>query len=313
MKHILIIQTRPGIGDLCIFLSSMHQIAKKHPNSKITLITKKRSKADEILKDDNHINDIIFLDSNIYKNKKNFISNFIKLKNFIKEENFTKVFIMHYGIRYKLICKLAGVKEIFSYPILKKNENISQKIYNETKKWLNLNSFNRNAVININKSSNEEYNKKKIIIGIGSSGPTRRWNKEKFINVINFLNKKDNFKFLLAAGKNEELEANNIISNLSKEIDIETMCDDTISQTLKKIKDSYFYFGTDSAFMHLSAALNVKSFALFGDTPTNYAEYSESIFPIIPENYKNIGHNSNAMHLINDNYVCSILDKYLNK
>ena len=54
MKHILIIQTRPGIGDLCIFLSSMHQIAKKHPNSKITLITKKRSKADEILKDDDN-------------------------------------------------------------------------------------------------------------------------------------------------------------------------------------------------------------------------------------------------------------------
>ena len=49
MKHILIIQTRPGIGDLCIFLSSMHQIAKKHPNSKITLITKKTTIYNEII------------------------------------------------------------------------------------------------------------------------------------------------------------------------------------------------------------------------------------------------------------------------
>ena len=313
MEHILIIQTRPGIGDLCIFLSSMHQIAKKHPNSKITLITKKRSKADEILQYDNFINNIIFLESDIYKNKKKFLSNFINLKNFISKENFAKVFIMHYGVRYRLICKLAGIKKIFSYPILKKSENISQKIYRETKKWLDLKSFNRNAIIDIDKSYNIKYNNNKIIIGIGSSGPTRRWSKEKFINVINFLNKKNNFTFFLAAGKNEEFEASQIISGLSKEIDIKTMCKDTIAQAMIKIKDSYFYFGTDSAFMHLSAALNVKSFALFGDTPTNYAEYSDCIFPILPENYKDIGHNSNAMHLINDNYVCKILEKYLKK
>ena len=31
MKKILILQTRPGIGDLCIFLSAMHEIAKKNP------------------------------------------------------------------------------------------------------------------------------------------------------------------------------------------------------------------------------------------------------------------------------------------
>jgi heptosyltransferase-2 len=313
MEHILIIQTRPGIGDLCIFLSSIHQIAKKNPNSKVTLVTKKRTKADEILKYDNFINNIIFLEPDIYKNKKNFLSNFISLKNFILKERFTKVFIMHYGIRYRIICKLAGIKKIFNYPIIKKNENISYKIYDETKKWLNLDSFNRNAVININKSNNIEYNKKKIVIGIGSSGPTRRWDNKRFINVINFLNEKNDFKFLLAAGKNEEVDANQITSSLSKKVNIESMCNDTISQAMVKIKDSYFYFGTDSAFMHLCAALNIKSFALFGDTPINYAEYSDYIFPITPENYKNIGHNSNAMHLINDNYVCKILEKYLKK
>ena len=45
MKQILILQTRPGIGDLCIFLSSIHEIAKKNLDKEIILVTKKRTRA----------------------------------------------------------------------------------------------------------------------------------------------------------------------------------------------------------------------------------------------------------------------------
>ena len=65
--------------------------------------------------------------------------------------------------------------------------------------------------------------------------------------------------------------------------------------------------------MHLSAGLKVKSFALFGDTPTNYAEYSDLIKPILPDGFNEIGHDSNAMHLIDESKVCNILEKYLSE
>ena len=55
---------------------------------------------------------------------------------------------------------------------------------------------------------------------------------------------------------------------------------------------------TDSAFMHLSSALNVRTYGLFGDTPTNYSEYSNLIKPIIPKGYNSITHGSNAMKKI---------------
>ena len=124
MNRILIIQTRPGIGDLCIFLSSVHEISKNNPNSDITLVTKKRTRAKEILKHDSYINRIVFLDDDIYKNKKKFFTNLNYLKNFILKNNFSKVYIMHYGIRYLLLCKFVGIKKIFSYPFLKKKDNI---------------------------------------------------------------------------------------------------------------------------------------------------------------------------------------------
>ena len=311
MKKILILQTRPGIGDLCIFLSAMHEIAKKNPENEITLITATRTKADEILENDPYIKKIIFLDKDIYNYKEGFFSKFFKLKKFISQENFSKAFIMHYGIRYRSICKIAGVGEIFSYQIFKKKDNISKKIYDQTREWLKINSYNRNANLKISNSNTN--NKKNIIIGIGSSGLSRRWELKKFINVIKFLNSKNQFNFIIAAGKNEENDSNEIISNVGENINISSMCNDSIGEALKKIKNSFIYFGTDSAFMHLSAGLKVKSFALFGDTPTNYAEYSDLIKPILPDGFNEIGHDSNAMHLIDESKVCNILEKYLSE
>ena len=72
------------------------------------------------------------------------------------------------------------------------------------------------------------------------------------------------------------------------------------------------YVGTDSAFMHLSAGLGVKSFGLFGDTPTNYSEYSNLIEPIIPEGYTNIGHDSKAMNDITIEKVCNKVENFIN-
>ena len=90
MKKILILQTRPGIGDLCIFLSAIHEIAKKNPEKEITLITTKRTKANEILENDPYIKKIIFLDNDIYNFNKGFFSKFFKLKKI-----HLKVFLKH--------------------------------------------------------------------------------------------------------------------------------------------------------------------------------------------------------------------------
>ena len=77
------------------------------------------------------------------------------------------------------------------------------------------------------------------------------------------------------------------------------------------IKNSKIYVGTDSAFMHLSAALKVKSFGLYGDTPVNYAEYSDFIIPILPIGYETISHDSNAMEKISADHVYSQISDFI--
>ena len=79
---ILIIQQRYGIGDMVIFLPYIHAISKKF-NTKISLLAKDTSKAKQIMEEDDHIEEIITLDS-----EKDGLSGIFKLSNELKKGGF---------------------------------------------------------------------------------------------------------------------------------------------------------------------------------------------------------------------------------
>ena len=87
---VLVIQQRMGIGDMIIFLPYIHAISKKF-QSKVSLLVKKNSKADQLCLDDKHIEEIIFLDVNKNSSgKHNGFSGFFKLLSEIKKKNLIK-------------------------------------------------------------------------------------------------------------------------------------------------------------------------------------------------------------------------------
>ena len=120
---ILAVQNRKGIGDMVIFLPFIEAIAKKF-NTKINILVKENSKAAQILKNNTYIDQIIILDrDNKYKNgKHDGLKGSFKLINDLKKYEFDKVFIFNSSLRFYLITKLAGIKNIYQYPRLgKKN------------------------------------------------------------------------------------------------------------------------------------------------------------------------------------------------
>ena len=81
--------------------------------------------------------------------------------------------------------------------------------------------FKRNAEIIITNKEKEDFNikykfikNKNIIIGIGGSGPTVKWPIENWITLIDYLNKNFTTNFIIAGGKNEEVEFNLIKEKL---------------------------------------------------------------------------------------------------
>ena len=300
----LIIQTRPGVGDLCMFLPYIQQIKDHNKNFQFTLITKKRTAAKQILKYEPSINQIVYLEDEILEITKSKINNFFKILNFIKRNNFSKIYIMHFSLFWFLVAKISGIKNIYKYGILKKNVDIYLNALEQNKRWLqntNLSSQTKITYLQNNNKSNNQ-----IIIGIGSSGPTKKWPTENYIELIKRINNK-NIKFYLAGGNNEiENQIANKIINKAKENRVESLCSLSIEQIMPIINCSKLYVGNDTGFMHLSAGLNVPAIGLFGDTPLSYANYTKNILPIIPDNFKTVGHNSMAMNKIT---VSQVLDE----
>ena len=309
MNKGLIIQTRPGVGDLCMFLPYIQQIKEHNKDFEFTLIAKKRSAAKHILKYEQALNQIVYLEDEIIEITKSKINNFFKILNFIKKNNFSRIYIMHFSIFWFLLAKISGIKKIYKYGIFKKNVDIYLNALEQNKRWLQ--DSNLSSQTKIAYPHNNNKNNNQIIIGIGSSGPTKKWPTENYIELIKRINNK-NIKFYLAGGNNEiENQIANKIINEIKDNRIESLCSLSIEKIMPIINSSKLYIGNDTGFMHLSAGLNIPAIGLFGDTPLSYANYTKNIIPIIPENFKTVGHNSMAMNQITIEQVLNEVKKFI--
>jgi heptosyltransferase-2 len=309
MNKGLIVQIRPGVGDLCMFLPYIQQIEEHNKDFEFTLITRERTAAKQILKYEKSIKQIVFLEDKILGITKSKINNFFKLLSFIKKNNFSKIYIMHFSLFWFLLAKISRIKNIYKYGIIKKNVDIYLNALEQNKRWLNNNNLSSQTKIAYPHNNNKNNNQ--IIIGIGSSGPTKKWPTENYIELIKRINNK-NIKFFLAGGNNdiENQIANKIIYEI-KENSVVSLCSLNIGEIIPIINSSKLYVGNDTGFMHLSAGLDIPAIGLFGDTPLSYANYNKNIFPIIPKNFKIIGHNSLAMNQITVDQVLKKVKKFI--
>ena len=293
-----IIQTRPGIGDFCIFLPFVQQISKFY-NSKVTLITKKRSFARELTLDDPHIEKVIYI-----KDKNN---DFDLYKN-LRKEKFEYVFIFHFSFRYYLISLVSGIKNIFYYGFFKQNVQITNYAKLKLSKWLNNKFINNYECKLFYKKQNNIDNSNNIILGIGGSGNNKKWDIVNYIDIIKKIDLNNN-QIILAGGKFEMEDANFLISFFKS--NIISLCNLNLPDTLQYIQGSKLYLGNDTGFMHLSGALGVRSFGLFGDTPADYTDYNNLIIPIMPKSKKKITHGDNMMNEIYPEHVFEVIKDFL--
>ena len=285
---VLVIQPKIGMGDMVIYLPYIHAISRKY-QTPVSILVKENSRANQLLAEDRHIDEIILLDrSKNNSGSHDGLSGFLKLSKEIKLKNFNKVFIFNSSLRYLLISKLAGIKNISQYPLFRKKDNIvtSAKIFTEhelgsivsTQPELRINqeSFNK-----VNQSFSKEF--KHICLGISASGPTKRWNIENFITLCKKVNEKIPSKFYLAAGNNDkDLIDKFLNSEISK--NCTSFQDLKIKETMPIIKNCDLYIGNDTGWLHISSALGIKCLALFMDSPVQaYGKYSKNINIIVPE------------------------------
>ena len=304
---ILAIQNRMGIGDMVIFLPYIEAVAKKY-NSQVTLLVKENSKAEHLIKDNKYINEIIILKRD--QTKKGFhdgLNGFFRLVSDIKKYQFDKVLIFNSSLRYKLVCKFAGINDIYQYPLFKKkNQHIIEAANKLLKNNFNL-EIKSDPVIDV-KDENVQKIKlkfnfsdevKNILLGIGGSGPTKRIPPKVFIEFMNLCLKNFKCRFFLATGnKNEEIEIMNEILSYHKNL-CTPLNELSISETLPIIKNCNIAICNDSSFSHLSAGLGKQTIVLMSDTPLIYGSYSSKMHPLIPDGVEKVTHGTEGKERIN--------------
>ena len=107
---------------------------------------------------------------------------------------------------------------------------------------------------------------------------------ENFIELANKFYDKKVFDYVyLICGKDKQYIAKDIIAKSNKNYFID--CSDLkLIDIISVIKDSDFFVGNNSGPLNLAAALNVKSFGLFANTPISQLKFSK-VIPLVPENY----------------------------
>ena len=314
---ILAIQNRMGIGDMVIFLPYIEAVAKKY-NGQVTLLVKENSKAEHLIKDNNYINEIIILKRD--QTKRSFhdgLNGFFRLVSDIKKYQFDKVLIFNSSLRYKLVCKFAGINDIYQYPLFKKkNQHIIEAANKLLKNNFNL-EIKSDPVIDI-KDENVQKIKlkfnfsdevKNILLGIGGSGPTKRIPPKIFVEFMNLCLKNFKCRFFLATGnKNEEIEIMNEILSYHKNL-CTPLNELSISETLPIIKNCNIAICNDSSFSHLSAGLGKQTIVLMSDTPLIYGSYSSKMHPLIPDGVEKVTHGTEGKERINP---LKIFEKFQN-
>ena len=318
---ILAVQNRMGIGDTIIFLPYIEAISKKF-DTRVNLLVKKSSKADQFLNHTNYIDKIIFLErDNKKKEKHDGIIGSFRLIQDLKKYKFDKIFIFNSSLRFNLIAKLTGINEIYQYPLFSKtNQHINQPAKNLINKSLGLEvisnpqiQINNNLVEKAKSDFHINNNELNILLGIGGSGPTKRIPSKTFLSVIEKIDNIRKCRFFLATGKNEEEQKilNEIFNSKFKD---KCVCLDGLSifETLPIIKKCDVSICNDTSFSHLSSALNVKTITLMADTPLIYGSYSSNMYPVLPDGVSTVSHNTLGKDNINPDIIFNKLISIIN-
>ena len=302
-----------GLGANLLHLSYCHQIAKK--NGPVTVLTLCKN-LEAALADDPLIEKIYFIDQ--YHKK---LIDIFKLGIVLKKFDFENLLIFYPSLRIYLAAKIAGIKNVWTYNLLKKkNLHLIKAAKRLTQNFLNISDCPTETNFFIKQEKLDKVylefdrSKFKIVIGAGSSGPTTRWGSKKFSELINQLNESDNYFFFILCGPNEKEIENEIISNLNKKNYI-TLSNKNIKDLIPYLCTSDMYVGNDSFGSHITSQSGKKSIVMLLDSPKAYTDYSENYYRIVPNGFdiKDITHGTNANpDLISVNEVIKTIIRFKN-
>ena len=284
LNKILVMHTGGWIGDMVLLTPALRELRRRFPESHISMLI--RPLVNELMKRNPYVDGVI-----VHNPHKGF-RQFLDIVRSLSAQKFDAVFILHpNSISSGFIAYFAGIPERIASDLKIRNILITRKIENsprvhEVQRYLNTVSYDptlhneklefwgiREEDRAFAKEFIAQLDPSKPIIGINISTTWQSKQWSGFPDLINTIMKESN---VIITGRPEDISSYGVIEKISGGSIINLTGKTTLFQLGAIIERCDVYVTCDSGPMHISAAIDISTVALFGPTDSvRHGPYGE--------------------------------------
>ncbi len=296
----LVIQPLPGIGDMVWHLPHIHAIADISPGGTVTILTKSRSRAEQLFAADRRVHEVLWLERERGGQHAGW-RGFLRLVSQLRSRRFESVWILHDSTRYALATWLAGIPErigaaasstgwLLTHAVLLTAEQRRMHPIDKADLLLRAQGLmlpQARLVVAATATQRiaERYQGTAtpwVALGIGSSEPYKQWGARRFGELACALVSRYGFTPFLIGGDGERDLGSEIIAEAGRQgVAVQDALGLSVADTMALLASCRAYVGNDTGFLNVAAALDVPAFGLFGASPPLL--HSAAIHCLLPE------------------------------
>jgi heptosyltransferase-2 len=285
--RLAVVQPLPGIGDMIWHLPHLRALAAAVGGA-VTLITKPRSGAGELLAAEPAVRDIMWLDRNPAgrRGRHDGLPGILRLAAELRARRFDAVVLLHHSVTLATAARVAGIPVRAGYGygaqrwLLNRGPVMSRRMMREHQfqratAWLRAagiamadsepvlaiaDAARRAAAVRL-----QEVARPFVAIGIGASEPSRQWGAAGFAALAGGLRAAGWDSLVLLGGAAETALAAEI-QRLAGDARLTSALGWRLDEVAALLVEATFYVGNNTGVMNMAAAVGIPTYALFGTT-----------------------------------------------
>ena len=298
-----VVQPLPGIGDMIWHLPHIRALAAA-AGRPVTLITKPRSAADQILATEPAVGDIVWMDRNPTgrRGAHDGPLGFLRFVAALRARRFDAIVILHHSHTIAAAAWLAGIPARYGYgsgiqrwllnrrPFLARTDQRLHP-FDQATAWLRaagIPQADAEPDLAVPAAARAELRQRLgiltgpiVAIGVGSSEAYKQWGAANFAALAKGLLEAGWHHLVLIGGSAEASLIGEIVQRLGPhEAALRTAVGWKLTDVAALLAEAAFYVGNDTGVLNIAAAVGVRAYGLFGGWPP--LRHSRRIIPVLP-------------------------------